>query len=96
MPEQATNSRPGSGRALLVIILFVILLIPVGYSVIGGVNPRGTTVAEPFLERPAAVYDTCVKDTEYMRWHHWELLRQVREEIVRYGERGGRRYGRPR
>ena len=43
---------------------------------------------ELFLERPDPKYTSCVKDTEYMRYHHWELLRGIREEIVRYGIRG--------
>ncbi|MFC2085001.1 cytochrome C, partial [Bacteroidota bacterium] len=33
-------------------------------------------------------YKNCVRETEYMRHHHWELLRTIREEVVRYGKRG--------
>jgi len=29
-----------------------------------------------------------VRDTEYMRFHHWELLSEMRDESVRYGKRG--------
>jgi hypothetical protein len=40
-----------------------------------------------FLERPDPKYDRCLKETRYMRYHHWELLRGIREDIVRYGQR---------
>jgi hypothetical protein len=50
--------------------------------------PSGDETTVPFLEMPDTIHKTCVKDTEYMRFHHWELLRDVREEVVRYGNRG--------
>ena len=47
-----------------------------------------TLGGEPFLEKPAPEHDKCVRETTYMRHHHWELLRGIREEVVRYGMRG--------
>ena len=73
-------------RRLILPVLLV--LLPLGYSVVSSVVPPDTRAAEPFLERPDAKYDRCVKDTTYMRFHHWELLRDIRKEVVRYGERG--------
>jgi hypothetical protein len=73
---------------LLAVIPAFILLAPVGYSVVSSVvGQRGEDLA-PFLEMPEPKYENCVKETEYMRFHHWELLRGVREEVVRYGKRG--------
>ena len=69
-------------------VLILIILIPVGYSVASFVSAQVNTDAEPFLEMPNPKYKNCVKDTDYMRYHHWELLNAVREEVVRYGKRG--------
>ncbi len=66
----------------LVAIPIVILLIPLVYSLVGSV----ATSDEVFLELPEG-YDSCVRDTEYMRFHHWELLLELREKVVRHGER---------
>ena len=60
-----------------------------GYAVeLGLAGVRTFIHSEPFLERPDEKYKECVRDTEFMRLHHWELLRAVREEVVRYGHRG--------
>lgn len=87
-PNKAANSRPGRGRVLLAVVIVLIILIPLGYSIASRIIPKGVEVPEVFLERPDAKYDRCIRETEYMRYHHWELLRGVREEIVRYGKRG--------
>ena len=71
-----------------VVIPIVVILFPLGYSVVAGIFTQSAESAEPFLERPDAKYENCVRETEYMRHHHWELLRGVREEVVRYGIRG--------
>ncbi|MHC4942061.1 MAG: hypothetical protein ACYTG7_03490 [Planctomycetota bacterium] len=88
IPEIKAHNRFESGQALLASVLVVIILIPIGYSIVHGILPKGVDSAELFLERPDPKYEKCVKDTEYMRYHHWELLRGIREEIVRYGIRG--------
>jgi hypothetical protein len=88
MPEQAEQNRPGPNKSLLLVILAVILLFPLGYSVVGSVIPHRAGEDEVFLERPDPKFERCVRDTEYMRFHHWQLLRTTREEIVRYGIRG--------
>ena len=73
---------------VLALFLALIILIPLGYSVVSYVFAQNNQTAEPFLEMPDPQYTDCIKDTEYMRYHHWELLRKTREEIVRYGIRG--------
>ena len=83
------NERPTrKGRSLTwLVVLVVILLIPVGYSLVSSLLPSDAA-AEPFLERPDPRHERCVRDTAFMRYQHWELLRQVREDVVRYGRRG--------
>lgn len=71
-----------------VVIPILILLIPFGYSIISHVLARDIDNVQPFLERPDEKYKDCVRETTYMRFHHWELLRAIREEVVRYGIRG--------
>ena len=69
------------------VILVLVILLPVGYSVVSHVFAQDEPDSQPFLERPDPKYKNCVKETDYMRYHHWELLRGIREEVVRYGKR---------
>ena len=75
-------------NTIAVIIPILVILFPLVYSFAAFVYSDDLTNAGPFLERPDPKYENCVRDTEYMRFHHWELLRSTREEIVRYGIRG--------
>ena len=74
--------------ALIAAIPLLVILLPLGYSVVSSLFAHDVTPSEVFLERPDPKYDKCVKETAYMRFHHWELLRGIREEVVRYGQRG--------
>jgi hypothetical protein len=69
-----------------VVIPVVIILLPFGYSVFSGVF-AGASDIRPFLDKPDAQYENCVRDTEYMRFHHWELLKELRDETVRLRKR---------
>ena len=75
-------------RTISVAILLLIIVIPLGFSVISFLSAQISQSQEPFLEKPNARYRECVRDTDYMRFHHWELLRGLREEVVRDGVRG--------
>ena len=77
-----------TGQARLAIIVAVLILVPLGFSFVAQVSQTGTESSDDFLEKPDPQYEECVRETEYMRFHHWELLRGVREEVVRYGIRG--------
>lgn len=88
MPNEETSIRSGKGQARLTILLIGLLLVPLAYSVVSRFVPKGTASGEVFLERPSAKYENCVEETDYMRYHHWELLRETREQVVRYGIRG--------
>ncbi len=75
-------------KTIVIVILSLIILFPIGYSVISFVFAQTSHNSEPFLEMPDSTYKNCVKDTDYMRFHHWELLQGIREEVVRFGNRG--------
>jgi hypothetical protein len=69
-------------------VFSVLILLPIALSVVGFGVSRGEEV-EVFLEAPDSRWESCYRDTEYMRYHHMDLLRDVREDVVRYGVRGG-------
>jgi hypothetical protein len=73
---------------LAVWIPILIILIPLGYSLVRYVFAQEPQGPQPFLEMPDEQYSSCVKETEYMRYHHWELLKDIREEVIRDGKRG--------
>jgi hypothetical protein len=85
MSETASGS---NRRALLIATVVLVILMPLGYSVVSPLFAHDAPAGAVFLERPAPEHTSCVRDTTYMRFHHWELLRQIREEVVRYGIRG--------
>ena len=75
-------------NALAAAISILIMLSPLAYSLARYVFAQHPASPQPFLERPAAQYVNCVRETTYMRFHHWELLKRIREEVVRDGIRG--------
>lgn len=88
MPENASDSRSGGLSAVFTVFLVLVILFPLGFSAVRYIVVPSPPAAESFLEMPEPQYKECVRDIEYMRLHHWELLRHVREEVVRYGKRG--------
>jgi hypothetical protein len=73
---------------LLVAIPLTIIALPFVITAFGTYEPRERPAGETFLELPAEPNSGCVRETEYMRYHHWELLWEVRDEFVRVGRRG--------
>lgn len=84
MPKTPPRS---SRNALLIAIPVLVILIPLGYSLVSPLFARDAGDDQAFLERPDPKYENCVEETTYMRFHHWELLKEIREEVVRYGVR---------
>ena len=74
--------------AIAAAIPVLLILFPLIYSLFTYSFAQDDKSSQPFLEKPDAKFENCVKETEYMRYHHWELLRTIREEVVRYGKRG--------
>jgi hypothetical protein len=84
MPKMLDKLSQNHTRIALLAI--VIILIPFGYSFVTAVFAQGGDTTRPFLQRPDAKHEKCVRDTEYMRYHHWELLKEIRDEVVREGK----------
>jgi hypothetical protein len=74
-------------KRIVVTVAVLVILFPFGYSLFSGILTGGSDAAKVFLERPDPKYKECVRETEYMRFHHMDLLKEVREEFVRYGNR---------
>ncbi|MBU8932654.1 MAG: hypothetical protein KOO62_01480 [candidate division Zixibacteria bacterium] len=87
MPDNPTKNAFEDRQALLTVVILVVILLPLVFSVVSFVSTEQAESSELFLEMPDPQYKNCVKDTDYMRYHHWELLRQIREEVVRFGFR---------
>jgi len=73
---------------VIVAALIVVMLLPLGLSGIRFAFARRDPMPDVFLEMPAAPFVDCVRETEYMRFHHMDLLKQLREEFIRDGIRG--------
>jgi len=79
------------GRNLYVVAVVIpvlVIIFPIGYSAVSSLFAGDIDASRPFLERPDPKHDECVRDVTWMRYHHWELLHEVRKEVVRYGKRG--------
>ena len=67
-------------------IAFAVLIVAlIGLSFVPVIT-RGSSTAEVFLEYPTS--DSCVRETGYMRFYHMDLLKEVREDVIRHGTRG--------
>lgn len=75
--------------AITIAVPVVLILIPALISVVGYVFGQSRHESAPFIEVPGRGETSCVADVEWMRLHHWELLDQIRERVVRDGEREG-------
>jgi len=67
---------------IVLVVLAVIVLLPIGYYAVSDAFPKST---DDFLEKPDPKYQECVDRTEYMRFHHMDLLKEIREKVVREG-----------
>ena len=71
---------------IAVMVFVLIILAPFGYSLVRPVFTQGSPASEVFLNVPDE--GECVRETAYMRFHHMDLLKQTREEVIRGGIRG--------
>jgi hypothetical protein len=86
--QRARIDHSRRGQVVPVLAVVVIILLPLVYSIVSAVIAGDEDASQPFLERPDPKHTECVRDTEYMRFHHWELLSRIRDEVVRHGIRG--------
>jgi hypothetical protein len=70
-----------------VLIPILIIAAPLLYSLFGFVFGQDAGKSMPFVEVPTDRFEKCVRDTEYMRYRHMELLRDIRIKVVRDGVR---------
>ena len=69
-----------------VVVFILIILAPFGYSLVRPVFTQGSAMSDVFLDLPDE--GECVRETSYMRFHHMDLLKETREDVVRNGIRG--------
>ena len=74
-------------RGIVAMAALLIILCPVGFSLVAGVLSGGSG-EEPFLEMPDAKHERCVRDTVFMRFNHMYLLMDIRDNAMREGIRG--------
>jgi hypothetical protein len=72
---------------LAVVVPIVVILLPIGYSSARALLSIGGD-DDVFLVIPPEAGTVCVRDTEYMRFHHMNLLKEVRDRVQRDGVRG--------
>ena len=75
-------------RFVMIAIPVLVIVLPLGFYIFGTPAGDAGAAGAAFLEYPADRAAGCVRDTEYMRFHHWQLLRRVRDQAVRNGQRG--------
>jgi hypothetical protein len=76
-------------RGVVATVLVILILLPVGASVVGFVIQGRPEVPEVFLEKADPRWESCVREPEYMRFYHMDFLKQIREDVVRKGIKGG-------
>jgi hypothetical protein len=69
------------------VLLGVVILLPLAYSVVTSLFAEEVQASHVVLEKPDPRFEKCIRETTYMRYHHWELLREARKSVVRYGTR---------
>lgn len=88
----STDGRMKDKKLLIVVIPVVLVLIPIGYSAVAWAVSLGADDSEPFLAMPSGEIQECVRETEWMRFNHWTLLKEKRDEAMRtagvYGDIG--------
>ena len=70
-------------------VFAVVILLPMALTLVGFVFSRGEDMPQVFLEAPDPEWDNCVRDAEFMRFHHMDLLKEVRGDVIRKGLKGG-------
>jgi hypothetical protein len=75
-----------NNNRIAVTVFVIVILAPFAYSMVRPVLTRGSSPGENFIEVPDG--GECVRETEYMRFYHMDLLKETREDVIRRGIRG--------
>ncbi len=77
----------------VVALSVVIILFPLGYSAVCSVFIRDANPSEPFLVYPDGEFCVDGMDRTYMRFHHMDFLKDIRDKAMREGIRGDAGFG---
>ncbi len=80
-----TEHNRGRANLAAVVLILAAIALPALVSAVGALVAREPEV---FLVLPED-HDECVRDTEYMRFHHMDLLLEIRDQVQRDGQRRG-------
>jgi hypothetical protein len=72
-------------RGVAATVLVILILLPLGASIVGFAFGGGGEVPDVFLEKADPRWESCVKDPDWMRFRHMDFLKEVREDVVRKG-----------
>jgi hypothetical protein len=87
----APSTSGSRGGVNVVFLGFAVILIPpvlsVGQYFFGEEEPS----MDAFLEAPSEPGEVCVdgRSPVFMRYHHYEFLKDLRDDVLRDGKRGG-------
>jgi len=84
--QEKVSSLFRDNNRVAVLVFVLVIIAPFGYSVVRPVFTQGSSTDEVFLDIPDE--GECVRETAYMRYHHMDLLKEVREDVIRNGIRG--------
>lgn len=76
-------------RGIAATILGILILLPLGFSVVAFAFESREEEQEVFLEKVDPRWESCVRDAEWMRFYHMDFLKDIREDVVRAGIKGG-------
>jgi hypothetical protein len=77
-----TEKNRGTWATVFVFLIF----LPVVLSIL---RPLWASEPEVFLEEPDPRWENCIRDAEYMRYRHMDLLKEARSDVIRSGLKGG-------
>jgi hypothetical protein len=81
------DAQPKSRKGLVAVLAVVIIAFPLGYSVASSLLSARRVESPPLLEAPEHADEGCIRDIEYMRFRHMDLLTEMRDAGVRGGAR---------
>ncbi|MFC1499941.1 hypothetical protein ACFL6T_02860 [Candidatus Zixiibacteriota bacterium] len=68
-------------------IFAVIILLPIGISAFGLDVSRDPEMPDIFLEPVDPQWENCIRDSTEMRFHHMDILKEIRDNVIRRGIR---------
>ncbi len=68
-------------------IFAAVILLPIGLSAIGLDLTRDPEMPDVFLESVDPQWENCIRDSTEMRFRHMDVLKEIRDKVIRYGIR---------